>query len=52
MRTRSTLKRKDWLKMPPQVGVVTHDVHREEPASAASTRNASMWSGGTVATIS
>ena len=31
MRTRcSTLKRKDWLKMPPKnIGVVTHDVHRE-----------------------
>jgi NTE family protein len=28
--TLSTLKRKDWLKMPPKdIGVVTHDVHRE-----------------------
>ena len=28
--TVSTLQRKDWLKMPPaNVGVVTHDVHRE-----------------------
>ena len=28
--TRSTLKRKDWLEMPPKdVGIVTHDVHRE-----------------------
>jgi NTE family protein len=28
--TVSTLKRKDWLKMPPKdIGVLTHDVHRE-----------------------
>jgi NTE family protein len=28
--TLSTLKRKDWLEMPPSnIGVVTHDVHRE-----------------------
>ena len=28
--TLSTLKRKDWLKMPPKdIGIVTHDVHRE-----------------------
>jgi len=28
--TLATLKRKDWLKMPPpDIGVVTHDVHRE-----------------------
>ena len=28
--TLSTLKRKEWLKMPPKnIGVVTHDVHRE-----------------------
>jgi NTE family protein len=28
--TFSTLKRKDWLEMPPKnVGVITHDVHRE-----------------------
>ena len=28
--TLSTLRRKDWLKMPPKdIGVVTHDVHRE-----------------------
>ena len=28
--TVSTLKRKDWLEMPPKtVGVITHDVHRE-----------------------
>ena len=27
--TRRTMKRKDWLKMPPKnVGIVTHDVHR------------------------
>ena len=29
--TRRTLKRRDWLQMPPpHVGVVIHDVHREE----------------------
>ena len=28
--TVASLKRKDWLKMPPKnVGVVTHDVHRD-----------------------
>jgi NTE family protein len=28
--TARTLKRKDWLKMPPKnTGIITHDVHRE-----------------------
>ncbi len=27
--TRRSLKRQDWLAMPPGAGVVVHDVHRE-----------------------
>jgi NTE family protein len=27
--TKRTLTRKDWLAMPPEHGIVTHDVHRE-----------------------